>query len=381
MTTALDSVWSRAPSLIASLTKAAAEPPVVPPAVPATPALPKPAIPKPEDTMLDNLRDIREGKTLLGNYQPSGPFADLVANKKFDTVGNSLSKYLPSDVEKPAELGQAQRTLLALRTNPELFNSIKEQRMFTNPYSANTKLTADELNSVYNDRAAAFKDEDRKAYEGTLYKNPLEKIPYVGDKERTAVQGQVQSEVEKQAAEGHKQLLTSAKAVEADPKGSGFTDWLTSNWGNIAVPVGALLTMFGGDTGKLLGGIAMLAGGANIYDRYQTLTKDPVAQTAFKQYAASGFNPATLAHIEKTLGPTYSQAARDGYAGARWGFASYVHGAYDRAGNNARAAYGLPAQKAAPVAAANSNWTNDWAAKSMDKLKGWKDNIFGSSTP
>ncbi len=107
-----------------------------------------------------------------------------------------------------------------------------------------------------------------------------------------------------------------------NPNGFGITDWLTSNWGNIAVPAGMLLSMFGGRTGAILGGLAMAAGGYNLYNRYQTLMSKE-AQPELQKYIASKFDPQVLAQIQQT-NPALGQAAVDLRGAIHYGFATDV---------------------------------------------------------
>jgi len=107
-----------------------------------------------------------------------------------------------------------------------------------------------------------------------------------------------------------------------NPNGFGITDWLTSNWGNIAVPAGILLSMFGGRTGAILGGLAMAAGGYNLYNRYQTLMSKE-AQPELQKYIASKFDPKVLAQIQQT-NPALGQAATDLRGAIHYGFATDV---------------------------------------------------------
>jgi hypothetical protein len=74
-----------------------------------------------------------------------------------------------------------------------------------------------------------------------------------------------------------------ADAVVKNPAGSGFGDWVTSNWQNFLIPAGILAFAFGGTVGgekgdiigKVLGALAIGAGGYNLYKRYGNITEDP----------------------------------------------------------------------------------------------------------
>ncbi len=110
--------------------------------------------------------------------------------------------------------------------------------------------------------------------------------------------------------------------VQQNPQKFGVTDWLTSNWGNIAVPAGILLSMFGGRTGAILGGLAMAAGGYNLYNRYQTLMSKE-AQPELQKYIGSKFDPKVLAEIQQT-NPALGQAATDLRGAIHYGFVTDV---------------------------------------------------------
>lgn len=94
---------------------------------------------------------------------------------------------------------------------------------------------------------------------------------------------------------------------------------MKERWGNIAVPLGLALMFFGGNMGKLAGGLLAAAGGANIYGRIQEMQKPetgqlldrmsalkgakdkdgnpitPFTNQAYEALAASGVTPAQLA--------------------------------------------------------------------------------------
>lgn len=85
------------------------------------------------------------------------------------------------------------------------------------------------------------------------------------------IERQLQPGADAAAAEYQRAL---DKGIAENPQESGFSDWLTSNWKNFLVPAGALAFMFGGNTGRLLGALAMGYGGYDLYDRYKNLA-DP----------------------------------------------------------------------------------------------------------
>lgn len=299
---------------------------------------------------------------------------------KRDYSGLNFGKYVPTkDLDKlsPQQLGQAQRALLLLSKNERLA-ALRNERLFDNPNEGAPKLTMEEVGSLYGTQSEQYKDAQRAEYAKGLYPNAGEEaVASVG----------VADAVRRGVPEAQEKLQVALKEVEADPKGTGFQDWFTESWGNIAVPAGMLLMMFGGDTGALLGGLAVAAGGYDIYNRYNTLTKDPIAQTAIKTFVDGKFSKEALDGIRQTLGDKYAKSALDFMALSRYGFLSTIQGKYRDAGLKAYRAYQPSAAdknveafgKALPAATTDQNTLqNDWAGKGMqgisnvwDKGVGW----------
>jgi hypothetical protein len=125
----------------------------------------------------------------------------------------------------------------------------------------------------------------------------------------------IQAVADKVLEEANKAANASAESinkaiddlVEKDPKGSGFWDLLSSvdsaSWGNIALVGGLVMMVFGGDTGKLIGGLSMLAGGYNLYQRYNQL-QTPETTKAFK----------AVLEQSKTGAIDYESLLKDGYS-------------------------------------------------------------------
>lgn len=305
----------------------------------------------------------------------------MIAQRNFS--GLNLGKYLPTkDLDKlsPQQLGQAQRALLVLSKNERLA-ALRNERMFDNPSEGDPKLTLDEVGNLYRTQSEKLQAEQQADYAKGFY-------PNAGEEAMTSVG--VNDAVRKAVAEAPAQLQTAIKEVEADPKGTGFQDWFTESWGNIAVPAGMLLMMFGGDTGAVLGGLAVAAGGYDIYNRYNTLTKDPIAQTAIKTFVDGKFSKDALEGIRKNLGDKYAKSALDFMALSRYGFLSAVQGKYRDAGLKAYKSY-LPSTPDKDVEAygktlpgatpAQNTWGNDWANKAWETGKGWLKGTPAAETP
>jgi hypothetical protein len=97
--------------------------------------------------------------------------------------------------------------------------------------------------------------------------------------------------------------IESAKTSGAST--SDFLGNMEQRWGNIALPVGLALMFFGGDMGKLAGGILAAAGGYNIYQRVQELGK-PQAKNDLKAAAA-------IEATEKAKNPAFSIWSDEGF--------------------------------------------------------------------
>lgn len=107
-------------------------------------------------------------------------------------------------------------------------------------------------------------------------------------------------------------FVSGVQKLKSDPSAFGFIDWLRENPLVAAgVPAIALLTLFGGELGELLGVLGLFGGGYMLYQRYQTLTKDPVAQEAIREYVRRGATPMALRDIERMYGPMYAKACQD----------------------------------------------------------------------
>lgn len=72
-----------------------------------------------------------------------------------------------------------------------------------------------------------------------------------------------------------KQIREATHEMATNPKsGMGWGEWLTDNWQALALPLGLIATVFGNNTVKTLGVMAMAAGGYNLYERYNRLTDE-----------------------------------------------------------------------------------------------------------
>ena len=101
------------------------------------------------------------------------------------------------------------------------------------------------------------------------------------------------ADVSKEAGKGA--LLQAKQYVEAGDK-EGIMETIMRNPAALLVPAGLMLAMFGGDTGKILGVLAMAGGGFNLYQQYQGASDKggPVvaamASQGLRDYTAKGVN-------------------------------------------------------------------------------------------
>jgi len=150
-----------------------------------------------------------------------------------------------------------------------------------------------------------------------------EGVPAASPTDKPSEPGLIDSAKGTVATAGANALIKNVMtAAQENPQGFGITDWLKNNWGAIAVPAGLLLSVFGGRTGAILGGIALGAGGANLYGRYQTLMSKE-AQPALQKVIGSNFDKGVIEQLQKE-NPTLGQAALDLQAAIHYGFATDV---------------------------------------------------------
>lgn len=333
MTTTVDIAWQKALTLVKSAGDATldqrTETPGAAVGKPDTPV----AVGDPISSgVMGGLEDIASGKSAIIDvsnilkprlgYQLSGDEQKLFdAGKHEDLARAFAQRYVPSDITKadPAALARFQRAALGVRSNAKLSEPFAKQRVF-GPQDATNKLTLEEIEGQIANRIEGLTDEERQAYDKQLYPDQFG--------EAQLIQQQAAAAVQQRTAEVNKAINDGIKQVDADPEQKqGFMDWALSSWGNIAVPVGALLMLFGGNVGRIVGGLAIAAGGANLYDRYKTLTGDPAAQTAALEYAKSGFSKKKLEEIRAQFGPRIAQASQDYYGLMRYGFMEHVQSA------------------------------------------------------
>lgn len=390
MSDTYQALWTMCPTIVAAVLKTASADGVVtaadldtpaagspPPAAVTPPApAPKPVTPAPTTGQLaestDNviapfhstLTEIATGKKSLitplnwGNLQPEQLAVD---------------KLLRTDVDKltPQELAQQTRTYLALQ-NSGFDKAMGNKRLFANPFATDpadqkSRLTFGNLSSLYSKRYEQLSPEEAKAYSDSLG-DEAEKMGLA-----LKAPGLIKEKVGTKLDELHKAIAE----VDKNPDATGFTDWFTSSWANMAVPAGFLMMIFGGNTGAIIGGLAMAAGGYNLYNRYSTLMKDPVAQDAIHEYVASNFSKEALKKVEEQYGPQYAQAANDFGFLSRYGFLSSVQSAYQNAGAGAykwlvpgadeKNVNAFRAQLA-PKPNGPNTWINDWSGKAWDTV-------------
>jgi len=98
----------------------------------------------------------------------------------------------------------------------------------------------------------------------------------------------------------------TVEGVVENPNATGFTDWIKENWQTALIPAGLIAMTFGGNIGKVLGALAVGAGGYNLYERYNRLTNPKnkyhaptleAIQTAANQTDEQG-NPAPFSDLE-----------------------------------------------------------------------------------
>jgi hypothetical protein len=305
--------------------------------------------------------------------------ADTSAMKPFldekDYKGLGLQKYFDNvDKMTPEQLARAMRVHTALGRTPDISDRIQGQRFFTNPMNPTDEKAGIDLEGVggvLRGRVAALTPEELATY-GKLYTPGAVQ----GVKEDVllgmAAPGQIKAKVEAERAHLDKALK--------NPQATGFSEWITESWSNVAVPAGILLMLFGGDTGALLGGLAVAAGGYDLYNRYNVMTKDPAAQSAISTYVKGGMDKKTLDAIRQNYGDKYAKACLDFGAAAHYGFLSTVQNKYRGAGMDAyRSMFPGKSQKdveafgqTLPGATPEANsWGSDWANKAYETAKGW----------
>lgn len=324
------------------------------------------------------LANVASGKSNMLSQLDISSIEPLLNQGKFTELG--LDKALPTkgvDQMTPQQLAAAMRTHMAVSQTPGLAQRLANQRIFANPMNEDAKanLDLDAVRGMYAQREGAFSADERTAYESALYPGGVQ-----GSVEKGLVGAFAPKKLQEAVGQKSTELKQALEKVETDPAGTGFQDWFTESWGNIAVPAGMLLMMFGGDTGQLLGGLAVAAGGYDLYNRYNTLTKDPAAQTAISQFIKGGMSKQALEQVRESFGDRYAKAALDFMAASRYGFLSSVQGKYRDAGVQAYKSL-LPGSseqavsdfgKTLPGATPDANaWSSDWANKAWQTGKGW----------
>ncbi|MBY0262421.1 MAG: hypothetical protein K2Q20_08765, partial [Phycisphaerales bacterium] len=143
------------------------------------------------------------------------------------------------------------------------------------------------------------------------------------------------------------------------------TDWLgmiKANPSMLLVPAGILMALFGGDTGKILGALAIAGGGYGLWQRYEnvkenggTLYQDmhalerstgqklDMSPQGIAQFAQTDF--AKQRYGDKL--PSLVQGANDMQLAVNFGLGKYVQSGAQQVGNQAASFY---APAAAPVA-------------------------------
>lgn len=309
---------------------AAGTPSIVPPTQPAAAAEAAKNVAAPFHGQIENIVSGKESfldlKDLSVRQLDTTDVDQFIKDRNYNAL--NLPKYLPSkDLDKlsPEQLGQAQRAWLLLSQNEKLA-PVMNERIFDNPDGSDLKMTAKEVGGLYQTQFKKLDEGKRPAYGKALH-------AHTGEEKLT--EWSVTSKIREALPAAQAKNQAALKEVETNPKGTGFTDWFTESWGNVAVPAGMLLMLFGGDTGMMLGGLAIAAGGYDIYNRYNTLTKDPIAQTAIEQFVDGKFSQEALAGIRQNLGDKYAKSALDFMALSRYGFLSVVQNKYRNAGMDA----------------------------------------------
>lgn len=131
-----------------------------------------------------------------------------------------------------------------------------------------------------------------------------------------------------------KQIREATHELATNPEsGMGWGEWLTDNWQALALPAGLIATLFGTNTVKTLGLMAMAAGGYNLYERYNRLTDEgnkfnqPIIagiQAAAGQQDADG-NPAPFSDVDTIARQVAERHGgdEDTYAAVRTGLRDY----------------------------------------------------------
>ena len=102
---------------------------------------------------------------------------------------------------------------------------------------------------------------------------------------------------------------------------------MKERWGNIAVPLGLALMFFGGNMGKLAGGILAAAGGANIYGRIQEMQKPETGALLDKMSALKGQKGKDGNPITPFTNQAYEVLAANGVTPAQLAVLRDVHAA------------------------------------------------------
>lgn len=179
---------------------------------------------------------------------------------------HAMRDYLRKRVESSPELAQADYFAMAKRfgDQPELETFFREQ--------------AQPISEAMRQHTAKWKPEQWSEYGERLF-----------DEQLPAEFNNITSKLAKAAGVSRFQMLSDYAAgkvtdltkqvdkglqtmIQQNPEGTGFTDWLTSNWQNFLIPGGIALALFGGNVGKVIGALAMGAGGWNLYQRYKNIS-------------------------------------------------------------------------------------------------------------
>jgi hypothetical protein len=414
----IDLVWSRRPSVADVMQKAAgiipisrlsprdetpiAEPPtpIAQPKTPPPPPPPPPADPAgivggdtpgitprvdPADAaqsaknvaapFAGQLANVASGKQIIGSLDVDSDSEALMAKGDYSPITGALPTK-GVDQMPPAQLAGLMRAHMAIGRTQMLKDRLAGKRIFANPQyadDAKANLDYDAVGDVYRKQSDKYSPEQREEYRKALYPGLV-----AGELEEKGVGSASPAVISKEVVQNRAELDKSLKEVETNPDGTGFTDWFKESWGNVAVPAGLLLMLFGGDTGMMLGGLAVAAGGYDLYNRYNTLTNDPAAQMAISKFVKEGMTNKSLADIRENFGDRYAKSALDFMALSRYGFLSVVQGKYRDAGMKAYRAYN-PGKSDKDVEAFGAtlpgatpdknDWMQDFTGKAWNAVK------------
>ena len=192
------------------------------------------------------------------------------------------------------------------------------------------------------------------------------------------------------------EVINAVTSLHTDPaQQTGFGEWITQNWQTLLVPGGALLAMFGGRVGQVLGVMAMGVGGFNLMDRYNRLTNPG------SQYADAVGEAVMMASqqtdSEGNLAPFSDRAAIAQQVAEKYGLdprkinesltdltflasMGYHEQIAERIRNQADQTLNMIMGTEAPPERPSQPWTenvSDMARGAMGKVRGW----FGGGQP